>query len=385
MINTILERNNHDLLVDATRLLAATEHLQPLDELKNYRNWVLERIVAIQSGSQDILTVLAYGFDEVVPELISRTQQLRREFAIIRDRLVPPLVRSSPEDRLSLRILGWLHSTVSMTSSIPFALSDGGFASWPWPPYAALYFAPGGNNPDLRSRPLFFHEFGHVVYAANNTVFDLEVSHLQAVIDRILTPRSIRNDARGAAEARERAVIVQTWYEWTQEFFCDAVGLALGGPAYLFAFSGYLQFLGAGDFPSPETRTSRDTHPPTSLRIQLLISRANSLGLNTGAQVIENEWRAIASAVGFNEDYYGLYVQEMEEPLISAINRMLISANLPNCRADWAANASDVLITPVQLTNAAWRVFTSDPEHYHHWEAGAAAAFLNNSMKAAYS
>jgi hypothetical protein len=101
--------------------------------------------------------------------------------------------------------------------------------------------------------------------------------------------------------------------------------------------------------------------------------------------MIENEWRAIATAVGFNEDYYGLYVQDIEEPLTATINQMLISANLPDCHADWAANASDVLITPVQLTNAAWKAFTSDPEHYHQWEAGAAAAFLNNSMRAAHS
>lgn len=385
MINTLLERNNRDLLIDATRLLAATERLQPLDELTNYRDWLLERIVAIQAGSQDILAVLSYGFEEVVPELISGTQQLRREFAIIRDRLVPPLVRSNVEDRLSLQILGWLHSVVPTTSSIPFALSDGGFASWPWPPYAALYFAPGGNNLDLRSRPLFFHEFGHILYAASNTVFDLEVTRLQGVIDRILTPRSIRNDARGAAEARERAVMVQSWYEWAQEFFCDAVGLVLGGPAYLFAFSGYLQFLGAGDFPSSETRVSRDTHPPTSLRIQLLVNRANSLALNSTAEKIENEWRAIATAVGFNEDYYGLYVQEIEEPLTASIDRMLTSANLPDCRLDWTANASDILITPIQLTNAAWEAFISDPEHYDRWEQGAAAAFLDNATKPAHS
>lgn len=375
MITSIIERNSRELLREATRLLAAIERVQPLEELVDYREWLLERIAAIQGRAQDALTVLSYGFDEVVGELLSSTQQCRREFGIIRDRLVSPLIRSDARDRLSLQLLAWLHRSTPMTSNIPFALSDGGFASWPWPPYAAAYFAPNACGEDLRFRPLFFHEFGHVLYAVHTQEFDAIVGELQRKIEQILSPRSVRNDARAAAEARERAAIVETWYEWAQELFCDAVGLSIGGPAYLFAFSSYLQLLGAGDFPGDGLRNARDTHPPTRLRVEMLTSRADRLQLREAAQSVRLDWEAISSALEFTGDYFGMFVSEIEVPLQDSIDRLIDMSRL---RKFETAEVSSVLApyrNPIELTNAAWLAFNNDPEGYSGWESEAIRRF----------
>jgi hypothetical protein len=384
VIASILETNNRDLFLEASQLLAIVERVQAIEELADYREWLVERIANIQASTQDALIVVSYGFPELIPELLSRTQQLRREFGIIRDRLLAPLTRASEQDRASLRILNWLHQTNPATESIPFALSDGGFASWPWPPHAALYFAPGANSTGLRFSPLLFHEFGHVLYAARTSDFDPVVGELQQSIDRILTPRSVRNDARAAAEAGNRANIVETWYEWAQEFFCDAVGLLIGGPAYLFAFSNYLQLLGAGDFPSSDGKDSRNTHPPTRLRIQVLLAQVTKFNLNgdlsKASILVEQQWEAIAQAVQFDNDYFGLYVPEMDGPLNAAIDQLISLSGIRHFATSDVEPPKGVnFANPIQLVNAAWVAFRRDPERYPAWEQDAIGSFLVGS------
>jgi hypothetical protein len=46
-----------------------------------------------------------------------------------------------------------------------------------------------------------------------------------------LVPASQRNDRYAREQAAQRQAIVNTWYSWAQEFFCDAVSLTIGGHA----------------------------------------------------------------------------------------------------------------------------------------------------------
>src|SRR3712207_2175183 len=100
------------------------------------------------------------------------------------------------------------------------------------------------------------------------------VAELQREIANLLTPTSSRNDRFASEQAHRRQLIVHTWYSWTQEIFCDAVGFIIGGPAFLHAFSSYLSSMSPMDFFHDPIASPVSTHPVTWLRVQLLAKRA---------------------------------------------------------------------------------------------------------------
>lgn len=161
-----------------------------------------------------------------------------------------------------------------------------------------------------------------------------------------------------------------TWYKWAQELFCDAVGLEMGGPAYLYAFSRYCGYLTQGDFYLPPVYLSVSNHPVTLLRIRFLVRRAKSLGLTDEARMIEEEWATVASTLSVNEDYHGFYEDTLAEPIEAIINDMLTEADprrfLPEEASpsrDWQTGDS-----PVFLFNRALQKALSDPSNYTQWE-----------------
>lgn len=72
--------------------------------------------------------------------------------------------------------------------------------------------------------------------------------------------------------------IVETWSAWTQEFFCDAVGFFMAGPAFAYAFSMYFRTLGWKEYYVPEEELAGRSHPVTWMRIHLLADRARQIG-----------------------------------------------------------------------------------------------------------
>src|SRR5207247_6965427 len=97
------------------------------------------------------------------------------------------------------------------------------------------------------------------------------------------------NDRHDEAQANVRGTIVARWHTWTQELFCDAVGLVVGGPSFLNAFSGHLSSMSRGDFHRAESDLIGSTHPVTWLRIRLLASRARILHWTAPANRLEHE------------------------------------------------------------------------------------------------
>ncbi len=95
---------------------------------------------------------------------------------------------------------------------------------------------PSNEQPGLLFQVLHFHEFGHLLYIYHKPELDALVKEIQAEVDEMLMPTSFRNDRHAERQAAERRAIVDTWYKWAQELLCDAVGLAIGGPAFLQAF-----------------------------------------------------------------------------------------------------------------------------------------------------
>ena len=132
-----------------------------------------------------------------------------------------------------------------------------------------FYFFPCLEQRGLRFQPLFFHEFGHLLYKCHEQELDVLVGEFQQVVESELLPASQRNQY-AQEQARIRQSIVETWYKWTQEFFCDAVGLVIGGPSFLNAFSEYVNKFQLSDYYRQPSDLHGSTHPISRLRIELL-------------------------------------------------------------------------------------------------------------------
>ena len=382
MIWSVLDKRLTELFAECSHLLATVEKIEVVEELGQYREWVVDEISKLQADAQDLVVVVSHRYFDTLPEIRSAIQQRRRQLKLLRDRLVGPLARSRPDDRMTLQILGWLHGSTKATRNITFAVADGPFSTWPFLTQVAVYFGPMSGASDIRHKSLFCHEFGHVLYASRARQLDVRVGQLQKAIEAELTPRSVRNDARSHAELRSREKIVRIWYQWSQEFFCDAVGLTIAGPSYLNAFSSHLQLLGVGDFPSHEDFDG-STHPPTRLRIELLVERARRLELAVDSGNVLQEWEEISSSVGFDDDYLGFFTSGMSAAVHACVDDMLLicepyrftPADLEPCSVGEIAASN-----PIRLMNTAWHIYERNHEEFRVWEQGCARHFVADAV-----
>jgi hypothetical protein len=206
------------------------------------------------------------------------------------------------------------------------------------------------------------------------------VEHLQETIAELLTPGVQRDDLHDRIEVAKRTTIVETWYEWAQELFCDAVGLMIGGPAYAYAFSMHLQMLGRGHFHLPAEELARRDHPVTWLRIQLLAHRARRVGYREDADILETRWKTLATVMGIVADYHGFYEEEFHPAIQQTIDDMLTEAAPVMYSDDIAGPSSRTspFPSPVSLLNQAWRKFWENQDEFRGWEEQVIAAFLQS-------
>jgi hypothetical protein len=377
-VRTILREANLDLLGEIERLLAALVSITVVPELAAYRDQVARACVDLQGQIHRNLRDLELGRDDILPGILSETQRLAFGLQLYNQRLAGPALRGLESDRLSLRVIGWLHATHKETSQVPAAVSTEEFGIWPKPPHPVVYFMPPSAQYGLLYQPLFFHEFGHLLYACHEPEMVSLVRGLQSQIADLLEPVARRNDAQSEAEMVQRAVIVHTWYGWIQELFCDAAGLVIGGPAFLRAFNRYLRIGRREGYHCSPDQLALRPHPVTWLRVHLLARRARELGFETIADDVEQQWATIAATLGLVEDYYGFYEQEFLPAIWRTLEDMLTeaepyrSAPHDSGEEEWTADS-----TPVHLANRAWHLFQNDPSAYAAWERQAIAAFLN--------
>jgi hypothetical protein len=237
---------------------------------------------------------------------------------------------------------------------------------------------PSSRQHGLLYLPLFFHEFGHLLYACHELEMKNLVCELQKEIADLLKLASQPNDLYAQENARTRKAIVTIWYLWTQEIFCDMVGFTIGGPCFAHAFSMYLRMSGRDVFYLPQEELESSRHPVTWLRIRLLADQARRKGWATEADILENEWGKIATTMGIAEDYYGFYDDRFLLPIHKTTEDMLTEASPFQFSANdvslsgWDPDSS----TPVHLLNTAWSIFLNDPGGYEAWEEQAISTFL---------
>ena len=369
---TILRQNNVDLLNQLTSLQAiiAKKREYLLFELIPYYDWVVERCDDLQQEVKQNLADIDSRQQDILPDIFSNTQTVTRNFRLFNQYQVSPILRTRDSDRLCLKILRWLHASHPDTQQIPVALSDEEFQILPIEP--SIYFMPPSSQHGLLYLPLFFHEYGHLLYACHKTVMDNLTHDFQQAIAEVLEPNVQRNDSYAQRNEERRFVIVDTWYQWLQEIFCDAVGFYIGGPAFLRAFSMYLRMDGREAFHVPAEKLAYGSHPVTLLRVKLLSNLVQRRSYNAEASKLEREWGTIAETLGVVEDYFGYYESTFLPSLQQAIDDMLAEFSLHM----FTKESED---SPVGLLNEAWQKFDTDHDAYLDWETQAIETFLNEN------
>ncbi len=310
--------------------------------------------------------------EETLNDVVAYTQVAERYITLANLYLATPIARAAASDRLCLFVIRWLHNWHDETRKYPAAFIDGAPAIRPFieRPPTPIYYFPFSKQRNLLYQPLFFHEFGHLLYAVHQAEMKDLVGELQRKISQRLTPLSQRKDGYARDQANYRQSIIDTWYNWIQELFCDAVGLMIGGPAYIYAFSTHLTSVNEMSFYRSPNYLDGSEHPVTWLRVQLLTDRIEAYGYQDLARTIRQEWADTANLLDIREDYHGYYHSSLKEDLRLTINDMLTEADPRRHTLD-EANArswSPDTDTPIQLMNWAWRVFFDEPRNYPEWE-----------------
>lgn len=379
-MRSILHQSNTDLLREVDQLLSRIPEVHVPIELTPYYNWVLDHGRTLRSRIEQNLEDLRITNDDILEEVLSNTQEVTRSFRLYNQHFVGPVFRSLPSDRLCLSLLNWLHKAHQQTIGLPACISDGEFSVLPYPPFPTVYLMPPSAQHGILYLPLFFHEFGHVLYTRQKTELDDLVAELQKGIENLLRPVSQRNDQYSEAEQTRHKTIVETWYSWAQELFCDAVGLVIGGPCFINALLFYFRMTGKEMFHQSAENLARSTHPVMWLRVRLISDRARRLGLTKEADLLEHEWDSVASAMHVNEDYYGFYDPQFLPLVRQTIEDMITEAEpLHFTHEDLSQQESSPNPpSPVHLLNTAWTKFLSNPETYLSWEESVIATFLNS-------
>lgn len=379
MDNHLRARNEH-LLRDVQRLSSAIQSAVVPDELLPYRRVVSAFCTQLERRVNQNLRDLSLGSTDIMEDILSNTRWVNYRFKVISSHLATPILRTRPADRLSLKIISWLHSEHSSTTTYPAAVANNDVSMLPLVDMCPIYFFPAVEQETLLYQPLYFHEFGHLLYRCHKPELDALVSDLQKDIRALLTPHSYRSDSYSSRQREQREAIVGTWYNWAQELFCDAIGLLVGGPSFLFAFSMYMGNHSKSDFQRPLENLRDSSHPVNWLRIQLLLSQARSRGLVAAADEVEKEWKGVARIMGVTEDYRGFYdesfsaaiEQFLEDAVVEASPREYVNSEIEDSVAIPSAVDS-----PVVLLNRAWTVFASDGIDYRDWENDAIGTWLS--------
>jgi len=375
-----LQRRNRDLLRDNEVLMRAVGEARIPETLQTYRARLLTVCAKLHTLVQQNLLYLQIGQTDILEDVLVITQYSKRRFDLLSTHLAMPVLRAKVDDRLCLGIIAWQHQAQPQTTSFPPVFCDGEWGIWPFSEMGIpLYYVPSVHQRGLRFLALSFHETGHLLYLCHKKELDDLVAELQENVADMLRPLSQRNDRYAEDQAQHRQRIVNTWYAWAQELFCDAVGFTIGGPCYLYAFSHYLNMLHTDDFYQQPQDLALSSHPVTWLRIRFLTERAAAAGFTEIARDIDREWRGFAHMMGIVEDYHGFYHERLHSSVTQTIEDMLVeTAPRPYTPEEAAGGGWDPNVdSPIRLLNWAWQCYLADPDGYPAWEPDQIQEFLD--------
>jgi hypothetical protein len=231
-MHDFLLTTNKDLIREIQSVNTSIRHSKYPPELNAYAAWLFE-FLKTQSHILDAnLYYLSLGEPDILSEVIERTQLVSRNIRILSAKYISPLIRYSKTDYLSIKFVKWLHDQHPQVKDRAFAVSDGQFSIYPSNEIPVIYYLPVSSKQSILHLPLFFHEFGHYLFDFHRReMLDFVVS-LQDELEELLVQPFQQNDSKSHAEKLKAKKIIETWFDWIEELFCDAVGLTIGGESF---------------------------------------------------------------------------------------------------------------------------------------------------------
>src|SRR6266478_2669300 len=382
-IRETLNRKNQDLKNDLQKIAEMVSTATIVPELEPYRVTFLARIGRLLVMSQENLNLLATGQESLIADVLSETSTLLQLVRIYKSRYLRGIYRATKWDRICLRTINWLHTEHHETNTYPAVFADDDVSIIPTKGIP-FYFFPCLEQQGLRFQPLFFHEFGHLLYKCHEQELDSLVGDFQQIVESELLPASQRNDQYAQEQARVRQSVVETWYKWIQEFFCDAVGLTIGGPCFLYAFSEYIAKFQLADYSRQAPDLHGSSHPVSWLRVKLLVERAQRKGFVDDAQWVVEHWNDTANLLKVNEDHHGFYTASLNPRLTQTLDDMLVEVSPRQCSNDeaagleWESQPENL----ISLLNHVWPRYFMDTANFHEWEAEVLAKRYGLSLQA---
>jgi hypothetical protein len=365
-----LKRRNEDLHEEIEKIIQLGSTAQIVAELEPYRTVFLAIAENLLTKVRSNLRLLGLAQEGLLVDVLSETSTLIQRVRLLKFRYLRGLYRAETWDLICLRTITWLHTEHEATRTYPAVFADDDVSIIP-STVIPFYFFPCLEQRGLRFQPLFFHEFGHLLYQCHRPEMDALVGEFQQAVEAELLPASQRNDQFAQEQARSRQSIVETWYKWIQEFFCDAIGLVIGGPCFLNAFSEYVcKFLGS-DFYRQPADLHGSTHPISCLRVRMLAERAHAREFPNEAATALLHWSETATALKIKEDYHGFYTASLKPMLVRTIDDMLTEASPYHCTSDdaagigWNSNPPNL----PALLNLVWQKYREAPRNFAAWES----------------
>ena len=374
-----LQQANLDILHQIEILQDLIGSVSVPGELMPYVVCISGRLEALRSAGRRNIQDLQYGIPETIPDILSATQSLMQEFELVNSLYASPITRGSEGDELALSLLRWLHDSHPKTKQLAFGLSNGNFAIYPTPKIPPIYLLPVSRQHSLLYLSLFFHEFGHLLYAHHKPEMDDLVRDFLQVVGDHVSPQAMRDPSTSGRDDEFRLQLLSVWYAWVQEIFCDAVGLSIGGPSFLKALSHFSCIRSPEQYYVPRGKQLQRKHPVTWIRIKMLVDHARKLDYVVLADDVERGWCDIARTMKIREDYEGTWAEEFLLPLRKAVEDMLEEAQPP--QADQKAfnpSSHEDYSDPVWLLNFAWHMFEADSKTYKSWERTAIQKYLQH-------
>ncbi len=373
----VIQRRCQQIVDDLDRMERLVDNRPIPRLLVPYRQMILQALNQARAAAKRNLSDLDANGELLLVDLLSEAARLLGASRLLTRRMADPLLRATPESAVGLWLINWMHETDPQTRRYPAALVDGAPSVLPFTDITPLYGFPALEQYSVLMLPLLLHEYGHILHLIHQAEMNDLIADLQRVIGNSLQPSSSRNDEMAKAMAERRKRIVDRWYIWIVELFCDAVGLTMGGASYLSAFATYCGTLRQSDYGAAATATEVSQHPFPALRIQLLLNRAEKLGLHYDAGIVRTEWDAMANALqAYKVDSLGYFDPAWLGSIEATIDDMLVEANPRAFTSEETAAEHDWTPqdSPILLCNRAWRIKTEAPHDFAEWEARSLAA-----------
>ncbi|HEX2846253.1 MAG TPA: hypothetical protein VHN59_06870 [Chitinophagaceae bacterium] len=374
MINAVLKGSCNDLLrkINLThKILNARKYPE---ELLPCFEWVNHSLEVWEREIKRIQRYLHLNLDDKILEQTwyDELTSINNEIEVLDVYYVHPLFRASEHDILALKIIQRLHSLHKQTEEIPFLLSNGSFSIAASENGPTLYWLPVASQMSLLHFPLFFHEFGHLLFLLHKDEMEALIGEFQNKLSQYLRPIVTQSDEKYKSYLDKASDIVETWREWMEELFCDAIGLVIGGQSYLYAFSNFIRLGGTKEYFVPESYLSKRSHPVSLLRIRFLAERAQLIGFDDSANKLMQEWESVAAALDLPEDYFGYFDDYFKGDIVTVIDDMLVEANPVSFNTLPDTNLFDYF----KLIDDAWKMYNTNPGNYPEWETNSIESAL---------